>query len=80
MKNLFFLACILISFNFIQAQPQCEKMINDLKDKMLNDRPQDFDLAMKIDEFILWNPGVDEESSLEGTPTDPRFAYIKFNK
>ena len=47
MKNLFFLACILISFNYIQAQPQCEKMINDLKDKMLNDRPQDFDLAMK---------------------------------
>ncbi len=40
----------------------------------------DFDLATKIDEFILWNPGIDEESSLEGTPSDPRFAYIKFNK
>ena len=47
MKNLFFLACILISLNSVQAQPQCEKMINDLKEKMLNDRPQDFDLAMR---------------------------------
>ena len=40
----------------------------------------DFDLALKIDEFILWNPGIDEKSSLEGTPADPRFAYIKFDK
>ena len=39
----------------------------------------DFDLAKKIDEFILWNP-QDEKSSLEGTPSDPRFAYIKYSK
>ncbi len=39
----------------------------------------DFDLAKKIDEFILWNPAM-EETPLEGTPTDPRFAYIKYNK
>ncbi len=39
----------------------------------------DFDLAKKIDEFVLWNPN-NEESSLEGTPSDPRFAYIKYNK
>ena len=39
----------------------------------------DFDLAKKIDEFILWNP-KNEDSSLEGTPIDPRFAYIKYNK
>ena len=39
----------------------------------------DFDLAKKIDEFIFWNP-KNEDSSLEGTPTDPRFAYIKYNK
>ena len=39
----------------------------------------DFDLAKKIDEFILWNPR-DEVSSLEGTPSDPRFAYIKYKK
>ena len=39
----------------------------------------DFDLARKIDEFILWNPR-NEESPLEGTPSDPRFAYIKYNK
>jgi 4a-hydroxytetrahydrobiopterin dehydratase len=39
----------------------------------------DFDLAKKIDEFILWDP-VDEQLSLEGTPSDPRFAYVKYKK
>ena len=42
--NLFFSLCI----NFLQAQPQCKKMINDLKLKLKNDRPQDFDLAIEI--------------------------------
>ena len=37
------------------------------------------DLAKKIDEFILWNP-VEEGLSLEGTPDDPRFAYVKRKK
>ena len=36
-------------------------------------------LAEKIDEFILWNP-VEENLSLEGTPDDPRFAYVKRKK
>ena len=43
------------------------------------EKHKNFDLAEKIDEFILWNP-KNEDSSLEGTPTDPRFAYIKYNK
>ena len=33
----------------------------------------------KIDEFILWNP-KEEGLSLEGTPDDPRFAYVKTKK
>lgn len=37
----------------------------------------DFELAKKIDEVVLWNPGS-ENSSLEGTPKDPRFAYLKY--
>ena len=45
---------------------------------------QPFDLNQnidqkKIDQFILWRP-MNEKSSLEGTPSDPRFAYIKYNK
>ena len=40
----------------------------------------DFDLAKKIDEFILWNP-QDEKSSLEGTPSDLALLfYIKYSK
>ena len=39
----FFYSCI----NFLQAQPQCKKIINNLKIKLKYDRPQDFDLAMK---------------------------------
>ena len=37
----------------------------------------DFELAKKIDDVVLWNPSA-EDFSLEGTPKDPRFAYIKY--
>lgn len=37
---------------------------------------KDFALAKKIDEVVLWQPAK-EGGALEGTPTDPRFAYIK---
>jgi len=33
----------------------------------------------KIEEVVMWQPGVDEESALEGTPDDPRFKYIKYD-
>ena len=33
----------------------------------------------KIDDFILWNP-KEQGLSLEGTPDDPRFAYVKRKK
>lgn len=39
---------------------------------------KDFELAKKIDEVILWQPGLEEGSALEGTPDDPRFKYIKY--
>lgn len=39
---------------------------------------RDFQLAKKIEEVVGWQPGLEEGSSLEGTPrTDLRFAYIK---
>lgn len=37
----------------------------------------DFELAKKIDEVVLWNPSK-EDNKLEGTPTDPKFAYVKY--
>ena len=40
---------------------------------------QDFALAAKIEEVVGWQPGA-EGGALEGTPTDPRFAYIKYEK
>ncbi len=39
---------------------------------------KDFELAHKIEEVIMWQPGM-EESDLEGTPDDPRFKYIKYD-
>ena len=39
---------------------------------------KDFELARKIEEVIMWRPGADPTSSLEGTPDDPRFKYIKY--
>lgn len=41
---------------------------------------KDFELAKKIEAVIMWQPGIDEDSALEGTPEDPRFKYIKYDK
>lgn len=55
MKKLIFIACILISFNAIQAQPQCEKMLSDLKLKLATERPQDFDAAVTVSQTFSSN-------------------------
>ena len=39
---------------------------------------KDFELAKKIEEVVMWQPGVEEDSALEGTPDDQRFKYIKY--
>jgi 4a-hydroxytetrahydrobiopterin dehydratase len=39
---------------------------------------KDFALAKKIEQVIQWQPALEAEG-LEGTPTDPRFAYIKYD-
>ena len=39
----------------------------------------DFALAKKIEEVVMWQPGK-EDGPLSGTPDDPRFAYIKYEK
>jgi 4a-hydroxytetrahydrobiopterin dehydratase len=40
---------------------------------------KDLALAKKIEEVVAWQPGL-EGGALEGTPTDPRFAYIKYDR
>ena len=39
---------------------------------------KDFALARKIEEVVLWQPGK-EGGALEGTPSDPKHAYIKYD-
>ena len=39
---------------------------------------KDFELAAKIEDVIMWQPGINLESSLEGTPEDQRFKYLKY--
>ena len=39
---------------------------------------KDFELAAKIEEVIMWRPGMNSNSALEGTPDDQRFKYIKY--
>ncbi len=39
---------------------------------------KDFELARKIEDVVAWQPGA-ESGALDGTPTDPRFAYIKYD-
>ena len=38
---------------------------------------KDFELARKIEDVVTWQPGK-EAGALEGTPADPRHAYIKY--
>lgn len=38
---------------------------------------KDFELARKIEEVILWQPGK-EVGALEGTPDDPRYQYLDY--
>lgn len=40
---------------------------------------KDLHLAKKIEEVVQWQPGPETQHSLEGTPADPRFAYIKYD-
>jgi 4a-hydroxytetrahydrobiopterin dehydratase len=40
---------------------------------------KDFELALKIEEVVQWQPGKDEGGSLDGTPEDLRFKYIKYD-
>lgn len=40
---------------------------------------KDFELARKIEEVIQWQPGIEDDSALEGTPDDPRFKYLKYD-
>ena len=39
---------------------------------------KDFALARKIEQVVLWRPGA-EGGALAGTPSDPRFAYIRYD-
>jgi len=40
---------------------------------------KDFELAKKIEQVVQWQPGEQEDSPFKGTPSDPRFKYIKYD-
>ncbi|RKZ96154.1 MAG: 4a-hydroxytetrahydrobiopterin dehydratase [Gammaproteobacteria bacterium] len=39
---------------------------------------KDFELAKKIEQVVQWQPG-EEDGPFEGTPSDQRFKYIKYD-
>tara|TARA_B100000242_G_C43029642_1_gene479577 strand:+ start:1145 stop:1516 length:372 start_codon:yes stop_codon:yes gene_type:complete len=59
---------LVVSYAFVEVKLMThdKKGITDL----------DFELAKKIDNVVQWNPNS-ENGPFEGTPKDPRFAYIK---
>lgn len=61
---------IAASYNWVEVKLQnhAAKGITD----------KDFELAKKIEDVIQWQPGK-ESGALEGTPADPRYAYIKYD-
>ena len=48
-----------------------------MSESQMNSTPE-LALAAKIEEVISWQP--ESTSGLEGTPSDPRFAYIKYDR
>ena len=40
---------------------------------------KDFELAQKIEEVVMWQPGKTDGSALEGTPDEVRFKYLKYD-
>ena len=62
---------LVVSYAFVEV-----KLMNHSKKGITN---LDFELAKKIDEVVMWYP-KDSSNSLEGTPSDARFAYIKYDK
>ena len=40
---------------------------------------KDFALARKIEEVLMWQPGKEADTALEGTPDDSRFKYLKYD-
>ena len=56
------------AFVIVKLQNHAAKGITD----------KDFLLAEKIETVISWNP-ASEDNTLEGTPDDPRFKYIKYD-
>ncbi len=41
---------------------------------------KDFALARKIEELIQWDAAAESRGLFAGTPDDPRFKYIKYDK
>ena len=39
---------------------------------------KDFQLAGMIEQVVMWQPGAEDDSALDGTPDDARFKYIKY--
>lgn len=61
---------IAASYNWLEVRLQTHDA------KGITDR--DFELARKIEDVIAWQPGQ-EGGALEGTPNDPKFAYLKYD-
>lgn len=40
---------------------------------------RDLALAAKIEQVLMWQPGAEPGAALEGTPADPRHAYILYD-
>ena len=56
------------AFVIVKLQNHAAKGITD----------KDFLLSEKIETVVSWNPSL-EDNTLEGTPDDPRFKYIKYD-
>lgn len=61
---------LLVSYDKVEVRlsTHSEKGITD----------KDLALAAKIEDVLMWRPGHAAGGPLDGTPSDPRYAYLKY--
>ena len=40
---------------------------------------KDFELALKLEELVMWQPAKQADSALEGTPDEAQYKYIQYD-
>ena len=79
MKGLYHINAVdcITQFEIVATCERLVKLVNHVA-KGITDK--DFALARKIEEVVVWHPGAEAQSPMEGTSHDALFKHIKYDK